>query len=114
MVVNQRLDLNTGLDLVSRGRSEPTKFCKLLLLDWKIACHIRKNTDNDNDRKCHDTTKERRDMYDKVYLFFKILYRQFFSNFEKDNGKKLVIIHFHELDLNVLKVLEMIMDNEYY
>ena len=60
-------------------------------------------------RKCHDETKERRDMYDKVDLCFKTLYRQFFSNFEQDNGKKLAIIHLHELDLNALKVEEMIM-----
>ena len=58
-------------------------------------------------RKCHDETKERRDMYDKVDLCFKTLYRQFFSNFEQDNGKKLAIIHLHELDLNALQALKV-------
>ena len=36
-----------------------------------------------------------------------VKFAQFFSNFEKDNGKKLAIIHLHELDLNALQALKV-------
>ena len=37
----------------------------------------------------------------------KICTENVFSNFEKDNGKKLAIIHLHELDLNALQALKV-------